>query len=332
MPGNALGLDIGGANLKAATADGGAVSRPFELWKYPERLADELAKLASDFPGHGPVAVTMTGELCDCFETKRDGVEHILAAAAAVFGEQIRVWSTGGRFLKVVDARRSPLSVAAANWHALATFVGRLGPRGPALLVDVGSTTTDVIPILNGIPVSRGRTDSERMRFRELVYTGVRRTPVCSLLGPTVAAEVFATMLDVYLRLGVIPENAADRDTADGRPATIRHALGRLARMLGGDAETCTESDTLALAQNTFDAQKSLITAAVRQVRERLSPEPDQVIISGSGEFLARAALESAFENEARPKLISFRQRFGDGISTAACAYATASLAAEGRE
>jgi probable H4MPT-linked C1 transfer pathway protein len=332
MPGNALGLDIGGANLKAATADRRAVTRPFELWKHPSRLADELAKLAGEFPGHGPVALTMTGELCDCFQTKRDGVEHILAAAAAVFGDGVRVWSTEGRFLDVAGGQRSPLSVAAANWHALATFVGRLVPKGPALVIDVGSTTTDVIPILNGLPVSRGRTDMERMRSRELIYTGVRRTPICSLLGPAVAAELFATTLDVYLRLGMLSENAASFDTADGRAATVQCAHARLARMVGGDAETCKEGESLAIARRAFDIQRSLIADAIRQVWKQSSLEPAQVVIAGSGEFLARAAFESAFEKETRPRLLSLRQRFGDGISTAACAYAVATLAAEGRE
>ena len=40
-----IGLDIGGANLKAATADGAAQSRPFALWKRPRELAAELNKL-----------------------------------------------------------------------------------------------------------------------------------------------------------------------------------------------------------------------------------------------------------------------------------------------
>jgi len=67
---------------------------------------------------------------------------------------------------------------AAANWLALATYAGRLAPRGPAVLLDVGSTTTDVIPLQDGTPVPRGRTDPERLESKELVYTGVRRTPL----------------------------------------------------------------------------------------------------------------------------------------------------------
>ena len=226
-----LGLDVGGANLKAAHADGAARSRPFALWKDPGGLAGALRDLIADMPDADLLAVTMTGELCDCFESKRQGVIAILdAVQEAAQGKPIRVWRTDGKFVDITEARKTPLQTAAANWLALATFAGRLAPEGPALLFDVGSTTTDVIPLLDGRPKPHGRTDRERLESGELVYTGVRRTPLCALAGG--AAELFATTLDVYLLLDWIAEDAADRNTADGRPATKAAAHARLARMM----------------------------------------------------------------------------------------------------
>ncbi len=126
-----LGLDIGGANLKAATADKRAVSVPFPLWKQPDRLPAALAELVAKFPGADELAVTMTGELCDCFETKREGVSAIVAAVRfASGGRPIRVWSTDGVFLNSEEAKQNHMKVAAANWHALATFAGRYVPGG----------------------------------------------------------------------------------------------------------------------------------------------------------------------------------------------------------
>ncbi len=332
MTDNTIGLDIGGANLKAATPGGRALTRPFELWKHPDRVANALAQLALAIPTNGPVAVTTTGELCDCFETKRDGVRHILAAVEAVFGaERVRVWSTDGRFMRLEDARNSPLLVAAANWHALATFVGRWVAAGPALLIDIGSTTTDIIPIIDGRPAAQGRTDMERMATRELVYTGVQRTPVCALLGSNVAAELFATTLDVYLMLGMTAEDPTDRGTADGRPATIRHAHARLARMLGGDGESVAESVTQSLAERAFQAQKELITGALDEVCAKLSTVPSQFVIAGSGEFLVRQVVDRAFA-ESSPTVISLNERLGPQVSVAACAHAIAVLASEIRE
>ncbi|MFL6120051.1 helix-turn-helix domain-containing protein, partial [Actinophytocola sp.] len=100
------------------------------------------------------------------------------------------------------------------------------------------STTTDVIPLIDGRPVPAARTDPARLQSGELVYTGIRRTPVCALLGDLGAAEFFATTHDVYLILGMTPADPADRDTADGRPATLECAHARLARMVCGDAES----------------------------------------------------------------------------------------------
>src|SRR5207248_174454 len=123
----------------------------------------------------------------------------------------------------------APLQVAAANWLALAHFVARLFPHETVLLIDTGSTTTDIVFLNHGVPEPRGLSDPERLASGELVYTGVRRTPICAVLGMAVAAEFFATMQDAYIYLGLTPANPADCDTADGRPATRANARARLA-------------------------------------------------------------------------------------------------------
>ncbi len=321
-----LGLDIGGAHLKAAHADGRVLVRPFELWKHPGRLAAELAALADRFAPCDGLAVTMTGELCDCFADKRQGVNAILDAVTAAAGPRpVGVWMTEGRFVGVDLARSEALRVAAANWHALATFVGRYAPAGPALLVDVGSTTTDVVPLRDGRPVNRGRTDPERLRCRELVYTGVRRTPVCALLGADGAAEWFATTRDVYLVLGLVPEVAADHDTADGRPATRSAARERLARMLCADRETCDPEEIDRLAREVARRQRDWVRAAVREVGR--GPVPT-IILAGEGEFLARQAIAEESELESC-RVLSLAEELGADLSRAACAYALARLAAE---
>jgi probable H4MPT-linked C1 transfer pathway protein len=264
--------------------------------------------------------------LCDCFETKRDGVRHILAAVAEVFGEsRTRVWSRAGRFVAIAHANESPISVAAANWHALATYAGRFASDGPALLVDVGSTTTDVIPLMDGKPVPNGQTDPERLRSRELVYTGVRRTPLCALLGSEVAAEFFATTHDAYLVLGMIPEDADDIATADRRTATVSHAHARLARMMGGDPEITPQAETSKLARRALECQRTLIATAMNEVGSRLPEQPRTLILSGSGEFLARASLDEAVA----ASQFSLTDKLGPELSEAACAYALAVLSAE---
>jgi len=316
-----LGLDVGGANLKAAHADGTARSIPFPLWKRPGDLAAALRQLAVGYAPFDRVAVTMTGELCDCFATFREGVLHILdAVTAALPGVPAFVWRTDGRFVDLATARADPRPCAAANWLALATVAGRFTPQGPALVVDIGSTTTDLVPLLDGVPIPAARTDPDRLKAGELVYTGVRRTPACALLGTGGAAEFFATTHDVYLLLERLPEGAGDTDTADGRPATREHAHGRLARMLCGDAETVTRTATHALAKRLALVQRQAIDRAARRVAGRCGA-PAALVLAGAGEFVAREVFA-----DFRGPLVSLAERWGPARSAAACAAAVGEL------
>lgn len=327
-----LGLDIGGANLKAATADNRAVSVPFPLWKQPDKLPTALADLVAQFPDAEELAVTMTGELCDCFETKRDGVSAIVDAVAAC--GLARFWSTDGVFLNPEEAKANHMKVAAANWHALATFAGRYVPNGEAVLVDVGSTTTDIIPLCFGFPHTYGDCDQDRLAHRELVYIGVRRTPVCAVFTERVCAELFATTQDVYVVLGLLPEEPANRDTADGRPLTFENSCARLARMLGGDRETLPEVAIVDLARRAHaEIVRTLSNALGHPFRNPDGSEPgwERVIVSGSGEFLARRVVERALPERLAARPISLNDELGPSVSACAPAYAVAVLATERR-
>lgn len=332
-----VGLDIGGANLKAAHVDGVAVSRPFPVWKHPERLAAALTNLLAEFPRVDGLAVTMTAELADCFVTKDEGVNRILdAVEEAAAGRPVRVWQTGGEFVEPDDARLLTRLVAAANWHALATWVGLMVPRGDALLIDIGTTTTDIIPLRNGLPDSTGRNDVERLMAGELVYTGVRRTPLCAV-APTapfagadcpVSAELFATTLDVYVMLGAIAEDECDCDTANGRPATKVSAHDRLARMICCDREEVSMEEAGIIAAHFARCQRMQIAAAIDRVLAQGERTCEHVILSGSGAFLAESLLAE------HPRLATInRIRLTDlvpkEVVEAACAFAVARLAAE---
>jgi probable H4MPT-linked C1 transfer pathway protein len=273
----------------------------------------------------------MTGELCDCYETKRQGVNAILDAVEHVAGERrVRVWGTGDEFVDMATARANPLTVAAANWHALATFAGRFAPHHGGLLLDVGSTTTDVIPLDHGVPGTYGLTDQDRLEFRELVYVGVRRTPVCALIPDRTAAELFATTLDVYVVLGRIPEDPTDRDTADGRPVTVLHSLARLARMLGGDLETVPQDRIERFAARVHERVIETLTAAVHAAYYgwQASPELRTVVVAGSGAFLALQVARSTLA-PAAGRIVSLNEELGPAVSACAPAYALAVLAGE---
>lgn len=305
-----------------AHARGLAVTRPFALWKQPERLAAVLSALRNEAPSHDRIAVTMTGELCDCFATKREGVTFILDTVEEAAGRvPVVVWTTDAEFVDPATARREWLKVAAANWLATATWAGSYVADGAALLVDAGSTTTDIVPLWHGRPMPRGLTDPERLKTGELVYTGARRTPVCALMNGEGMAELFATTLDVHLLLDHRPEAPDDCDTADGRPATKAFAHARLARMLGGDPEMTPTDTTLDLARRVAPRQAELIRTAAQKVAARLPQSPRVLVTAGSGEFLTAAIADL--------RRLSLSEELGPAASQAAAAYAVAMLAGE---
>ncbi len=330
-----LALDIGGANIKVADGQGYAVTASFALWKHPDQLSQMLRRLIAEGPGCERVAVTMTGELADCYESKAEGVQAILAAVhEAADGRHVRVYLRDGRLVTPQVAQRAPQLAAAANWHALARFAGRFASDGTAILLDVGSTTTDIIPLVDGAPRAHGSTDTQRLQHGELLYTGVRRNPLCGLAQTAIyrtrsiplAQEHFATIGDVYIILGAITEDPTSTETADGRPATKRFARARLARMVCADAEEFNHRDAVVLSQSITDKQIDQIEGRLQAVIARLPAPPQAVIVSGSGEFLARKVVESRAN---RPSIISLTEKLGSAASVAATAHALAVLAGD---
>jgi probable H4MPT-linked C1 transfer pathway protein len=330
-----LGLDIGGANLKAADGRGWARSVPFPLWRDPAGLADAIARLIESAPAADRLAVTMTGELCDCFRTKVEGVRHILASVQqAASGRGVRVYLVDGRLVCTEKARAMPELAAASNWRALAQFACRYVEGASGVLVDVGSTTTDIIPLIKGCPRPIGRSDTDRLLAGELVYTGVGRTPVCAITRHLpwrgtrcpVAAEVFATAADAYVVQDELAEQADASWTADGRPLTKEFARQRLARMICADASTFAVADAEAAAAAVRQVQFDQLGAAIWHLGVTAGEGPECLVISGLGEFLARQAGMSVFPGVG---IISLSERLGGAASESAPAHALAVLARE---
>jgi probable H4MPT-linked C1 transfer pathway protein len=333
-----LGLDIGGANIKAADGNGRTLSRPFAIWKYPEQLASQIAILRSEFPSTDQLAVTMTAELADCFATKTEGVRFILDQLSVGHPTEVLVWTTAGEFVTAEVARQQPMQVAAANWHALATWVGKhhlQQSASTAVLIDIGTTTTDIIPFANGRPATVGLTDTARLQSGELCYSGIKRTPVCSIAHSVpfrdsycpLAGELFATTLDIYLLLGDIPEDESDLETANGKLATKAAAHDRLVRMLCADRDEISFDESVDIARFLADVQRQRLAGALERVAQRFGGSCDHVVVSGSGAFLARRLI--ADHRRLRDAMvISLDQLLSPGVAEAACAYAVAQLAA----
>lgn len=321
MNSKVIGLDIGGANTKLASSDGTLVELHYlPLWKntrLPEMLKGIAEKLQPE-----KVAVVMTGELADCFENKEAGVRFIRDAVDSAFGfSKVSYINNMGRFQSGTD-RLSDL--AAANWAASARLIGT--EIGDCIFVDMGSTTSDIIPIVSG-EHKAGLTDFERLKRSELVYSGILRTNLAVILKRVeveqcwcrTASELFATTADVYLLLGDIDEDEYTCETADGAGRSKTDAMRRIARLVCTDLSEIKGKEIYEIAVQVKEKQVSILTQAIFEVAER--NDLDKIAAAGLGEFLIKEAAESlGFE------CFSVSERWGKEISKVFPAYAAARL------
>ena len=347
-----LGLDIGGANTKAAyinTANGSirqfkTAMEYFPVWKNPEKLSNMLATLSKVVTSSvklNCVGVTMTAELSDAYCTKREGVNHILTHVTQAFPTtQILVLDVDTTLKSIAEAQSEPLKIAAANWAATGWMVSQL--VRDCIIIDVGSTSTSIIPIIGGHISASGKTDLEKLMNGELVYTGSLRTNIAAIANSIplrngvarVSSELFAQSGDAHLVLGNITEGEYTVEAADRRGKTRAEALARLARVVCADTEMLTEQEIVQLAKYIHSKQVEQIAEGLRQVYNRIKPRTKatiKAVVTGLGkDFLARKAAQLAGIKD----IIDLNELLKSDIATVSPAVGVALMAAsklEGR-
>jgi probable H4MPT-linked C1 transfer pathway protein len=295
-----IGWDIGGVHLKAARAESGRIVKAVQL-AAPlrggvERLAEAFTLAKAELGAAQLHVVTMTGELADTFSSRPEGVECLaLLAARKLDGEPVSIYAGPAGCVRPEEAREHAGVVASANWHACASFVA--ARRRDAIFIDMGSTTTDVVPVIDGAVAARGYTDAQRLAAGELVYTGLVRSFImaCADRAPFKGSwtplinENFANMADVYRILGSLPADADMMATADGREKTRKGSLARLARMVGADAADADDRAWTALARWFGEMQMRSVMDAVMLVNsQHLLPADAPVVSAGIGAHVVK--------------------------------------------
>jgi probable H4MPT-linked C1 transfer pathway protein len=269
--------------------------------------------------------------LSDVFADRQEGVRYLSQMVARPL-PQVMIYAGRAGFVSPQDAENHIADIASANWHASASFAARRCSDG--LLIDIGTTTADLIPFRDGLVASFGYTDAQRLQTGELVYTGVVRTPVMAIAQDTtfrgrkqrIAAERFATMSDVYRLTGELPEGADPYPAADQRGKSREESASRLARMLGMDASDAAMSDWVALAGDFAAKQLTLLEEAATQVLTAASVSPEAPIVgAGCGRFLAarlaqrlgRSYLDFAEVIDADPKAREMAARCAPSVAVA---------------
>jgi probable H4MPT-linked C1 transfer pathway protein len=292
-----IGWDIGGAHLKAARMEDGRIVAALQvalpLWQglhEAERAFDE----AEASIGRSELnAVTMTGELCDIFETHAEGVAALAALAQRRFSSPIHFYAGRAGFVAQAGVEHHTADIASANWHASASAVATTHPA--ALFADMGSTTTDLIPIAGGRVAALGYSDAERLAHGELVYAGVVRSYLFAGLARApfegrwvnLMNEWFASMGDVYRILGELPDGVDVMQTADNRDKSVESSRARLARMIGRDVGEADEASWRRLARYFADAQALQIEENLHLVLSSGIVSDDAPIVgAGIGRFV----------------------------------------------
>ena len=271
-----IGVDVGGANLKVVH-DSGVAIHYCPLWK-ESPIRDILAAYAGE-----KAAVVMSGELADGFCDKTAGIAFIVDAVSGALPDA-QFYGTDGLF----HLGATP-SLAAANWLASADYLRELYPN--AVLVDMGSTTTDIVPLARFDDL-KGMTDLDRLKAGYIVYTGLLRTTVPALLrdvaidgvSTLIASEHFATSADVHLALGHISEDEYTVQTADSAANDRESSLQRLSRVVCSDYTEIGEANVLSIATGFWEEQKMVISSKVEAACE--SSGASEVVVAGIGSRL----------------------------------------------
>ncbi|MDY6865098.1 MAG: hydantoinase/oxoprolinase family protein [Halobacteriota archaeon] len=321
-----LGIDVGGANTKIVSSDGRFAELHYlPLWKESDLLS--LLIDARERTNPSAVGIVMTGELSDAFESKEDGSRYIYDAVSEVFPEAL--------YLSVDSSLERDISgdisrFFAANWVASSSYVGLT--KRDAIFVDIGSTTTDLIPISDGVPLAE-KSDFKRLKSDQLIYSGVLRTNIASLLhefkfGSEVcrsSSELFAITADAYLLLKDITSGDYTCEVpdwytyGDGSGKDIHSVMKRLARVVCCDIDELGEDNIISLAKQVKERQIDDLAIALSKLKERFGLS--DIVACGLGEFLAIEAASRLDMN-----CTSIAKDLGRSISLSFPAYSVAGL------
>ena len=301
------GFDIGGANTDLAIIDfdDGEIKNIevdfayLPMWSNNDDLSVVLSDLIENIcpiDEIDAVGISMTAELVDAYDTKKDGVLDVVQKCEDTFSCPTAYVGIDG-MMSLDEIRQTPLKAAAANWIATAQIATLIADN--CIFIDTGSTTTDIIPIKDGKECAIGKSDFDRSATGELVYTGTLRTNLASFLDKVelngkeyrVASELFAQTADVYTVLDLIKPEDYVCDTFDGEGKSKTDCAKRIARVVCADLEMLSEEDIVGMSEFIHQKQIEQIADGLKQVVE--TQNLDLIVTTGLGkDILDRPAAE----------------------------------------
>lgn len=208
-----------------------------------------------------------------------------------------------------------------------------------ALSLDTGTTSTDIVPILDGVVDPASRQDPAGFHFKRfsarLTWVGLTATPLdylcreldingqCLALIPRIGfTEAVASLLEL------VPPELAKVHAYGGVFPTRERAFFQLAQAFGGDRLLMPETLLLECAEALHQCMIRRVAEAIRKVLAEVGPL-ENAVVSGLGrEAIAYPALlQAGFRPENIKDLACELSQ--DHLASASSAYGMALLAAE---
>ena len=323
---SSLGLDIGGAHLKACLIKNDTFLKLIKadlfktpIWESKNSLVLILRKIEKQWNIRGDVQIniTMTAEMADCFKNRREGVQNILSIIKRTLSAgNLKIYSAKG-LKNIKTTFKNYKQFASANWYATADILSKLEKN--CFLIDIGSTTTDIVPIKCGKILSpTSSTDHLRLQRGELVYLGVFRTSLSSIKKQllfrskmtNVIRENFASTADLFRLTEKINSKYDLYPTQDGKSKSKLATRQRLARIIGLDANDVTTEELNGFALQIKQIFVSEIIENLEKVRRHYSMcSGTPIIVTGSGKFLA-----AEIQNQVKCQTIIYSDLFSEHI------------------
>ena len=291
------GFDIGGANTDLAIIEfeNNEIKnievdfKYLPMWSNNDDLSQALIELVKNIcplSEIDAVGISMTAELVDAYDTKKEGVLDVVAKCEETFSCPIAYVGVDG-MLSSEDIKQNPIKAAAANWIATAQIATLISDN--CIFIDTGSTTTDIIPVKNARECAIGRSDFDRLATGELVYSGTLRTNISSFIDTVefnnkeyaVASELFAQTADIYRVLELITEEDYVCDTFDGESKSKIDCAKRIARVLCADLDVLSIDDIVEISEFIHQKQIQQISEGLKKVSA--VQNSDLIITTGLG-------------------------------------------------
>ena len=291
-----IGLDIGGANLKVVGLNRNKKIIFVEqfkcpIWRGTDVLVDKF-KIFKNLNPEALMGITMTGELCDNFLNREDGVKKIIGCTQKIKCLKYFFTNNKDRFKK----KPSHKQVASMNWLATAEFISKKITNG--LIVDFGSTTIDLILIKNKKCANIFFDDFNRINNSELIYTGCTRTPIFGITNQVILKkkiyniipEFFSNTADLYRAIKILPDDLDLYESADGKNKSRTNSLRRVARNFGLDYNTGNKSLILKLCKKLISIQLNNLHLIINKIfsKNNFFNKTTPIILCGIGKSIIK--------------------------------------------